>query len=187
MTSHNCEIKWRSGKSLLLLESWSYCGSLRPTVKKKSWMQRRREQGCSGIHKTGWKSPVTASSLNVAVICRGIQWFFSLELHMHLVLDLEKLKEKLMGWGGWCVWGRATGLGKPFVNGKSEKQGQCELQPSPGALDQLQVVAAVSPVSLLSSCKSLCPVCLELYWEGCLVPLGRWHCVKPLWILFISS
>lgn len=87
---------------------------------------------------------------------------------MHLVLDLEKLNEKLMagggvGGGGRCVCGRATGSGKPFVNGKSEKQGQCELQPSPGALDQLQVVAAVSPVSLLSSYKSLCPVCLELY------------------------
>ena len=87
---------------------------------------------------------------------------------MHLVLDLEKLNEKLMEGRGGVEELQAQG--KPFVNGKSEKQGQCELQPSPGALDQLQVVAAVSPVSLLSSCKSLC---LELYREGCLVPLGR--------------
>ena len=88
---------------------------------------------------------------------------------MHLVLDLEKLNEKL----SWRVE-ELHAQGKPFVNGKSEKQGQCELQPLPGALDQLQVVAAVSPVSLLSSCKSLCPVCLELYREGCLIikPIG---------------
>lgn len=33
----------------------------------------------------------------------------------------------------------------------------------------------------------LVPVCLELYREGCLVPLGIWHCVKPLRILFIPS
>ena len=87
---------------------------------------------------------------------------------MHLVLDLEKLNEKL----SWRVE-ELHAQGKPFVNGKSEKQGQCELQPLPGALDQLQIVAAVSPGSLLSSCKSLCPVCLELYRERCLVPLGR--------------
>lgn len=170
------------------LENHCLCWSPEVTVNRWGQQSRRKARCKEEENKDGLEFMGPAGNhlllprLHVAVICRGIWKLFSLELHMHLVLDLEKLNEKLL-------WGveEPQAQGKPFVKGKSEEQGQCELQPSPGALDQLQIVAAASPIFLLSSCKSLSPVCWELYRQGCLVPLGRWHCVKPLWILFIPK
>lgn len=53
----------------------------------------------------------------------------------------------------------------------------------------LFIYFAVSPVSLLSSCKSLCPVCLELYREGCLIIAHRlWNITSPsVMILLLAS
>ena len=61
-------------------------------------MRRGREQRCSGIHEDQLETNCYTSTLNVVAICGRSWWLFALELHMHVVLDLENLKEKLP-WG----------------------------------------------------------------------------------------